>query len=374
MAISGVVYSYTTGGQGAVTLDSLEQVISMISPEETPLFTMLETVPAINTKHEWVEDALRGMTDTLAAAMTIAAVTMRVGNAASRIPCSTNYPVLIRVDEEYMEAYLRTTNKLTVVRGYNSTSSAAHSSSATVEIIADLGLEGGDARTALAQTRTRPYNMTQFFDGTIQVSDTQQAVESAGVVNTEADYQAAMQMKNLKIQVEKSLVNGTRVVGSTSTFRAMGGLWHYISTNKTNASSASVTEANIMDDAKKCFDAGGKPSVLMCNSAQMRKINDLYGSRIRTTPENIFGGINVSRILCPFAAGGELVLIPNQFVAQHEYYILDMGKLKKAALIPFRTVDIARTGSAVKMQVQGEYTLVCKNESAHARRYGLATT
>ena len=374
MAISGVIYSYTTGGQGVATLDSLEAIISRISPEETPLFTMLETIPAINTKHEWIEDVLRGNTGVLGAAMTAACVSMRVADAANRIPCTTNYPVMIRVDEEIMKAYVRVTNKLTVQRGYNSTTTAAHSSNATVEIIADLGLEGADARTADARTRTRPYNMTQFFDGTILVSDTQQAIESAGIVPTEADYQAAIQMTQLKIQVEKAMLNGTRVDGSTSTFRSMGGLWHYISTNKTNASSSAVTKANIEADTKSCYDAGGKPSVLMCNSTQLNKIMNLYTDRIRSTPETIFGGANITRIITPFAAGGEMALIPNQFVAQHEYYILDMSKLKKAALISFRTIDIARTGSAVKMQVQGEYTLVCKNEAAHARRYGLAIT
>lgn len=374
MAISGVTYSYTTGGQGLVTLDSLEAIISRISPEETPLFTMLETIPAINTKHEWVEDALRGMTGVLGAAMTAACVSLRIADAANKVPCSTNYPVMLRVDEEIMKAYGRVTNVLTVTRKYNSTASAAHSSSAAVEIIADLGIEGADARTADARTRTRPYNMTQFFDGTILVSDTQQAVESAGIVNTEADYQAAIQMQQLKIQVEKAMINGTRVDGSTSAFRSMGGLWHYLSTNKSNASSLAVTKANIEADTKLCYDAGGKPSVLMCNSTQLNKIMNLYTDRIRSTPEGIFGGANITRIITPFAAGGELALIPNQFVAQHEYYILDMSKLKKAALIPFRTIDIARTGSAVKMQVQGEYCLVLKNEAAHARRYGLATT
>jgi hypothetical protein len=374
MAISGVIYSYTTGGQGAVTLDSLEQAISMISPTETPLFTMLETIPAINTKHEWVEDALRGMTDTLAHSMTIAAVTLRVGNAASRIPCTTNYPVLIRIDEELMKAYLRTTNKLTVVRGYNSTSSAAHSSSATVEIIADLGLEGQDARTALAQTRTRPYNMTQYFDATISVSDTQQAVESAGIVSTEADYQQAMRLLELKVQVERSMITGTRVDGSTSTFKSMGGLWHYISTNKTSAASAAVTEGNIEADIRACANAGGNPSVLMCNTVQMDKITGLYKDRIRSTPETIFGGANINRIINGKCANGELVLILNKWVPQHEYYILDMSKLKKAALIPFMSKNLAETGSAKKTMVYGEYCIVVKNESAHARRYGLSTS
>lgn len=376
MAISGVTYSYTTGGQGAVNREDFDQIVSMISPYDTPLLTMLNRKIATNTKHEWQEDALRGMVDTLSDNMPAngASTAMRVNYGSTRWPVSTNAPIMARIDEEIIKAWARTTNLLTVVRAYNSTATAAHSSSASVEILGDLGIEGATARTAFAQTRTRPYNVTQVFDATVQITGTQEAISAAGVIQSESDYQAEQRMRELKIQIERSLISGTRVDGSTSTFRSMGGLWHYISTNKANASSAAVSEDNIDSDIKVCRDAGGQPSVLLANTTQMKKINALYKDRIRSTPEGIFGGANIQRIYSPNAADGELALITDVWVPQHEYYILDMSKLFLAELRPFKTKPLAETGDSKLQQVICEITLEVKNESAHARRYGLSTS
>lgn len=375
MAISGVIRSYDENT--VANREDLADVISMISPTETPLLTMLNRGPkALNTKHEWLEDALRGMTDTLSAAATIGQTSIRVNNAATRIPCTTSYPVLIRIDEELILVQYRTTNYLSkIVRGYDSSSSAAHSSSATVEIIADLDAEGSDARTALAQTKTRPYNYTQVFRETVSVSGTQKALLMAGVVGSEVDYQIAQKYKEIAIKVERALITGIRVVNSsTATYRTLGGIWNFISTNKTNASSAAVTEANIEADAKACYDAGGRPAVLMCNSTQMQKIISLYKGRVRTEAEAIFGGIEISKILCPWTASGVLNLILNPWVPQHEYYILDMAKLSLIPLRDFFMKPLAVTGDAENHEIVGEYTFEVRNETAHARRYGLSTS
>ena len=375
MAISGVIRSYDNN---AVTnREDLANVISMISPTETPFLTMLNRGPkAVNTKHEWGEDALRGMTDTLAAAASTACSNLIIHNAATRVPCSTNYPVLVRIDEEYILATSRTTNYInTFTRGYNSTTTAAHSSSASVEIIGDLDPEGSAARTALAQTKSRAYNYTQVFRDTISVSGTQQAIIEAGIVGSESDYQIAQKYKELAIKVERALISGTRAVNtSSSNFRSMGGLWSFISTNKTNASSAAITEANIMDDAKSCYDAGGRPSILMCNSTQMQKIINLYTSRVRTSVEAIFGGLEITKIACPWTADGTLSLILNPWVPQHEYYVVDMAKCALIPLREFAAVPLAHTGDSDNFEVIGEYTLEVKNETAHARRYGLSTS
>ena len=375
MAISGVIRSYDENA--LANREDLADIISSISPSETPLFTMLNRGPqAISTKHEWLEDGLRGMRDALHHAVSAGTVSgFRVLNGATRIPCTTNYPVMVRIDEEIILARARTTNFISLMtRGYASTASAAHASLAVVEILADIQGEGSDARTAFAQTKTRPFNYTQTFTQTVFVSGTQNAVVMAGGAS-EKDYQIGQRYKELAIMVERSLISGIRNVNSTSTnFMSMGGLWYYISTNKTNASSAAISENNIMDDAKACWDAGGRPSVLLCNSTQMQHIIQLYATRVRTEPEAIFGGNSVSKILCPWTADGTLSLILDPWVPQHEYYILDMSKLSLVPLRQFFEEPLAKAGDAEKSQIIGEYTLEVMNETAHARRYGLSVS
>lgn len=375
MAISGVMQSYTTGGQGAGSREDLENIISMISPTETPLFTMLNFVPITNVKHEWLEDSLARQVDNLTAAVTIGQANIRVAHGASGIPCTTNYPIMLRVDEEIILAKARTTNFISLLtRGYNSSASAAHVSNSVVEILGGLTLEGADAPTALAQTRTRPYNYTEIFEKTISVSDTQEKMIKAGIVGNEIDYQTANRMIELKKDIERMFINGTRSAGTTSTFRHMGGLWSFISTNKTSAGGAVLSEANIEADLKACFDAGGRPSVIMANSTQLGKIGNLYKDRIRSDPESIFGGANIQRIYTMYGADGTAALVLNRNMAQHEYYILDMSKLFAGRFIGLHTLDLAITGSHKDVLVTGEYTLEVRNEAAHARRYGLSTS
>ncbi len=375
MAISGVIQSYTTGGQGAGNREDLENLIAMISPTETPLFTMLNFVPSTNVKHEWMEDTLKRQVDNLTAAVTIAQANIRVAHAASGIPCTTNYPVLVRIDEEMILAKARTTNFISLLtRGYNSSASAAHVSNSVVEILGQLTLEGADAPAALAMTRSKPYNYTEIFEKKISVSDTQKAMIAAGVVGNEIDYQTTMRFNELKIEIERMLITGTRSAGTTTTFRHMGGLWSFISTNKNNASSAVLSEANIEADLKACFDAGGRPSVIMANSTQIQKIQNIYKDRIRSEVEAMFGGSNIQRIISPFGAGGEVAIILNRWVPQHEYYILDMSQIAMGRLIGLHTEELSKTGSFTSILVTGEYTCEVRQESAHARRYGLSTS
>jgi hypothetical protein len=154
----------------------------------------------------------------------------------------------------------------------------------------------------------------------------------------------------------------------------MGGLFHYISSNKTNRSSAAITEAMIEADARACYDAGGSPGLIICNSFQAEKITGLYKDRIRTEPEEILGGAQIQRIQLPVAGMGELPIIVNRWVPQHEYYIIDVTKVSLGVFRPFAMTELAKTGDAVKSQVLGEYTCIVKNEAAHARSYALATS
>lgn len=376
MAISGLIRTY---GQTTASREDLEDIIAMISPTDTPLFALLNRQTVTNTKHEWIEDALRSMTSTLGAAMgssrTSVSCAVQTGHGAARFPVSTNYPILIRINEELMLATARTTNVLTVTRDYNSLSATgAHASGATIEILHDNSVEGADARTAFAQTRTRPFNMCQIFDATVLVSGSQEQIIKAGIVSSESDYQIEQRLKELKVQVERSIISGTRVAGSSSTYRSMGGLFHFVSTNKTNRSSAAITEAMIESDARACFDAGGNPNLIICNSFQAEKISGLYKDRIRTDAEAILGGAQIQRIQLPVAGMGELAIIINRWVPQHEYYIADGTKLFLGVFRPFAMTELSKAGDAVKSQVLGEYTLTVKNEAAHARSYGLATS
>jgi len=374
MAISGLLRTYD---QSDVIREDLEDTIASISPDETPLFALLNRMPVYQTKHEWSEDALRVLRSTLVADMTKSSANTSMyvssGHGAARFPVSTTKPIEVRIDEEAMLAYARTTNCLTVTRDFNSSGTAAHSSGARIEIIADLTYEGADVRTAFAQTRTKPYNYTQIAEAGILVSGTEEQAIKAGM-DSEADYQQQQRLKELKNQIERSILQGTRGVGAASTVRSMGGCFQFISSNKTNRSGVAITREFIEADAQKCYDAGGKPSLLVCGSFQARKITALYRDSIRSAPEDVLGGNVIQRILLPIAGSGELAVIPDRFCNPYEYLMLDGSRVWLGVYRAFFMEDLAKTGDATKSQVVGEYTLILKNEAAHARSYNLATS
>lgn len=375
MAISGLARTYD---QSTVINEDLEQVIAMISPEQTPLFSLLNRKPVNNTKHEWVEDSLRSMTSQLNGDVTGTGLAVRIdvlaGHGAARFPIATNYPMMMRIGEEILLGTARTTNYITVERGYASTATAAHSSGAIVEILGDLGIQGADPRAAFAQSRSKEYNYTQIFEQAITTSRTMDKVEAAGIIETEGDYQVLQRMKEMKISLERNIITGHRVLGTSTVYQSMGGMFEYISTNKRNASSAAVTEAMIEDDARACFEAGGQPNLLVAHPLQCQKISNLYGSRVRMEAESILGGLQIGRIVLPVGGMGELAIIPDIWCPNHEYYILTGSLCWLGVFDPFMMEDLAKTGDSRKQHVVGEYTFIMKNEQAHARRYSLAIT
>jgi hypothetical protein len=375
MAISGLERTYDNS---TVIREDLEQMISMISPEQTPLFSLLNRKPVYDTKHEWVEDTLRSITSQLNGDVTGSGGAVRIdvlsGHGAGRFPIATNYPMMMRIGEEILLGTARTTNYITVERGYASTATAAHSSGAIVEILGDMDIEGSDPRAAFAQSRTKVYNYTQVFKQAITTSRTMDKVAAAGIVSTEGDYQALQRLKEMKKSVERNLLFGHRVLGTGTGYQSMGGMFEYISTNVANAATAAITEANIQDDARACFEAGGQPNLLVAHPLQCQKITDLYGSRVRMEAESILGGLQIGRIILPVGGMGELAIVPDICCPNHEYYILTSSLIWLGVFDPFFSEDLAKTGDARKQQVVGEYTMIMKNESAHARRYGLAIT
>lgn len=372
MAISGVRRTF----DNATSIrEDLEGVVAMISPTDTPLFTLADRQEVNNTKHEWIEDSLRTMTSELASALAKDTTSVKVyvtsGDGAAKFPIASGYPMLFRINEEMFLGTSRTTNCITATRNYDAGGTGAHTAAVTIEILADLSLEGSDAPSAFSQSRSRGYNYTQVFTQKIKVSGSDDAVTQAGVV-TESDYQAEQRLKELGIMVERSMISGVRTQASASAYGSLGGIRSFISTNNNNAAAAAVTRENIEADLQACYDNGGEPNLLVCGSFQARKISSLFADEVRREPEDILGGNVITRILSPVAGMGQIAILVNRWVPKHEYYVIDSRLMKLGVLRAFFLKDLAETGDARQQQVIGEYTLVLKNEAAHARRYNLA--
>jgi len=355
---------------------TIAEGIHLVSPTDTPLQLMLPKTQVGSAKNEWIEDELTAQTTTLSATIaTTSATTASVatGDGADKLPPDVStYNVVIRIDQEYMMVTSISGDDLTVARGYGSTTKATHASGAVVHIISQMEYEGADGKQAVARARTRPSNYVQTFSRTVEVSGVQEAIKKLGGITSEIDYQIMQAMRQLALELEKTIVMGVKsqIGDGSTTFRTMGGLWAQVSTNRTS-DSGSIDTAAIEADIRSIWDAGGVPRAIVTSGKLAQDISNLYADRIRTDVQTAVGGVNITSIINPLGVG-PISIIPHRMVADGEYYMLDTSRIALGYLRPFLMKDLADDGDADKRWIGGDYTLQLMNEKAHAYRYGFS--
>jgi len=355
---------------------TIAEGIHSISPTDTPLQLLLPKIQVGAAKAEWIEDELTGQTSTLAATVadtTTTQITAASGDGSDKFPPDVaTYNAVIRVDQEYMLVTSKSGDVLTVSRGYGGTTKSTHASGAVVHIISQLEHEGANGKQAIARARTRPSNYVQTFSRTVEVSGIQEAVKKLGGITSEIDYQIMQAMRQLALELEKTIVMGVKSQegDGSSSFRTMGGLWAIISTNKT-ADTGSVDTDAIEADIRSIWDSGGVPRAIVTSGKLAQDIANLYADRIRTDIQTTIGGVNITSVINPLGEG-PIAIIPHRTVADGEYYMLDTARIALGYLRPFYMKDLADDGDADKRWIGGDYTLELMNEKAHAYRYGFS--
>ncbi len=350
--------------------------IHNLSPSDTPLQLLLPKIQVAETKAEWIEDELVAQKSALASTLsstTGTSITITSGDGADKLPPDVDtYNTVIRVDQEYMLVTAVSGDVCTVVRGYGNTTAATHASGADIHIISQMEHEGADGKKAVAQARTRPSNYVQTFSRTVEVSGIQEAIKKLGGITSEIDYQVMQGMRQLALELEKTLMMGVKsqVGNGSSSFRTMGGLWAMITTNRTS-DTGSIDTTSIEDDIRNIWDNGGIPRVIITSGKLAQDISNLYASRIQTDVLTTIGGFKITSIINPLGVG-PIAIIPHRQVAEGEYYMLDTEKIALGYLRPFQMKPLATDGDSERRWIGGDYTLELMNEKAHAYRYGFS--
>lgn len=354
---------------------TIAEGIHLISPTDTPLQLLLPKIQVGSVKAEWIEDELTGQITALTAAIndTDTQIAITTGDGADKFPPDVNtYNVVVRIDQEYLLVTAKSTDNLTVTRGYGSTIAASHSSGAKVHIVSQMEHEGADGKMAMARARTRPSNYIQTFSRTVEVTGVQEAIKKLGGINSEIDYQIMQAMRQLALELEKTIIMGVKTQsgdGST-TFRTMGGLWAMITSNRTSDSGSIDTDA-IESDIRTIWDSGGVPRAIITTGKLAQDIANLYSDRIRTDVQTTIGGANITSIINPLGEG-PIAIIPHRMVADGEYYMLDTARIALGYLRPFNMKELANEGDADRRWIGGDYTLELMNEKAHGYRFGFS--
>ncbi len=264
-------------------------------------------------------------------------------------------------------------------------------------------IEGDDIPTTNDATSQpdRLKNVVQLFDKIVSVSDTAQAVNSAGRSN-ELKYQVAKTGKEIKRDIEMRLCgNYASVLGNSTTAGQCAGAEAWIATNASRGSGGAAggynsgtglvaiatdgtqrtfTEALVKSAIKSAWDSGGEPSTIMVSGAKKQEFSAFTGIAALQNDVNgnnkvmIYGAADVYK-----SDFGMHKVIPNRFMgaaaartptnglyAGRTALILDPSTWEVKFLQPFQTLPMARTGHAERRLLKAELTLACKEERANA--------
>jgi len=228
-------------------------------------------------------------------------------------------------------------------------------------------IEGADAEAAVLTPTTRVGNYTQISDKVISVSTTDNVVDKAGR-STETAYQLAKASSELKRDMEAIVLSDqAQNAGSNSTPRKLGGLQSWITTNVVDTAGAAPTEDNLNEAMLKAYTAGGEPTMFLVSPATKQAVSKFAGIAEQrfmapgNKPTTIVGTADV--YMSDF---GTLNVVPDRFCPDEVSFIVDSSMANIAYLRPFKQTKLAKTGDSEKTMMNVEWTLVCKNQEAHA--------
>lgn len=321
---------------------------------------------ATETTHSWMEDSLNANTATLDEALDASETDVSVlAGHGVRFRVGTLFKNVSEAGKtEVMQVTAVSTDTLTVVRGYGSTTGETHTTASTLQIIAHPAQEGQDAPADESKTRSKVTNYTQIFQKGINVSHTMRSVLQAGVAD-EYTFQVARRLMEVMRELDSSLVAGIKSAssGSDSVYRSMGGIIEFASqaSGNINSTSEALTLSVVNTMCKQIWDDGGAPNFILVGGKQKRAISAFDQSARRSMYDATVAGYVVDKVITDL--GYVLDVIVDPWMPDDTVIVGDINKVRVMPLrnSAMRAEDLAKTGAAFKGQIYGEYTAEFRN-------------
>jgi hypothetical protein len=374
--------TYSAGATLPEVAEDISDIVSIVSPYETPLLDHLGDPPraATSTYHEWLEDELLPNKDAInddTWTDPAADTTFDVDNG-DRFRVGDQ--VQVAGSSELMLVTGISTDTLTVTRGYGSTTPENLADDQAIHILGNAALEGDDAPSARFTNRVRTGNWTQIFTAAVRVSGSDLAVRKLSVTD-ELDYQKQERLRELLRDLENTVINGTAPSaspqGSSSVRRTMKGIIPSLTTNvfepgvDSFPADADLTEAQLNLALRLVWEnASSRIDTIVCNGYQKRRINSFitsarsYGSGEETYRDMVSvyeSDFGVCRVILSRSVPTDTILL------------LDSSRIDVLPLAgrSFHYKPLASTGDYEAGEVIGEYTLELRNQAAAGKIAGL---
>lgn len=377
--------TYSAGATLPEIAEDVSDLISIVSPYETPL---LETLgdglrAASSTHHEWLEDELLPNKD----AISDGTIGEPVSETAFDVAHGERFRVGDQIQPEGAAELMLVTavagNTLTVVRGYAGTTAAEIADTQVLNILGNAALEGGDRPAARFTSRVRKGNWTQIFTAAVEVSGTDMAANQLGLAD-EMDFQKQERLRELLRDLENTIINGgmpTAVPqGSTSARRTMRGIIAHLASNVFHTGDAGFPAGTTLDEEKINLalrriweNSSGNVDLIVVGGRQKRRINAFLSSLRSYTAQDTAYRDRVSLYESDF---GVCRIVTTRWMPNDAVLLLDSSRISVMPLSgrSFHFKPLASSGDYECGELIGEYTLELRNEAAHGMIRGLATT
>lgn len=256
----------------------------------------------------------------------------------------------------------------------------------TAATAANAAIEGNDQSATAPSATTRLNNVCQILTKDVIVTGTQEAVDKAGR-KSEVAYQKARRMKEIKRDLEKSMIGANalgkiKATGNDTTARAMASYETYILSNFSGGTSGAVstgdgtdlltagtdrnfTEAILAPVLATAYTNGGDPTMLCVSPTNKAAVGDFTAggaTRYVTTDEAKLAA-SVDVYVGDFHT---LKVVPCRQIIGDNVLCLDPEYMAFAELRAIHAKKIGDTGDSYREQIIWEGTLEVCNEAAHA--------
>ena len=348
-------------------LDLSNELASIIRSDNTALLSRISMgEAAIETSHYWMEDQLNPNTAAEVGTGIDASITSVVvaSGQGTRFKIGTLFKDNTSGKTEVMQVTAVSTDTLTIVRGYGSTTGETHAASFPILIIAHTNQESQDAPADESRIRTKVGNYTQIYSRGVNISYTLRAVKQAGVAD-EFAYQTAQRMKEIMREMDNTLINGIKSAdaGSDTSYRSSAGMIEMTSqvggnySTTSEALSPSVVNAGV----KLIWDDGGEPDFILVGGKQKRAISAFDQAYRRKEYNSTDAGYVVDKFTSDL--GYVLNVWVDPWMPDDTMIIGQSSRVKYMNLQndAMRAEELAKTGRSWKAQVTGQYTMEVRN-------------
>jgi hypothetical protein len=385
MALQTPTPSASYAQSGTYKLD-LSEVLSAILLDDADFVATIgiSNEVATQTKHQWDEDALNavtlvqsGGTSAQQALGTTSGTNIRFSaSMIGRITAGTLLKDTLSGKTEVIQVTAVSSTSATVTRGYGATSAQTHAAAATWDIIANPRPQGMTGAADESNARVRKYNYTQIFSKGVVLTGTAIAIQHNGV-SSEDMYQIDMRMRELKRELDRTAIMGVTAPNdvNSSTYGTMGGIIDFVgfqNGGNNDGTAQTLTPSVINAQAKKIYNNGGNPDLILVGGTQKQKISAFDQEFRRSTMDSRRAGYTVDEFVSDL--GWNLRVVVDRWVPSDVMMVLDSSRIKILPLNgrAFFLEKLAKTGDAEKWQVVGEYTMEVRNaDKAHAYAFNL---